>query len=48
MLGPDSQVTEVEQEQVVYESGIEFVESSERVSAAISAFVTEVRARQET
>jgi len=43
-----AQVTEVEQEQVVYESGIEFVEPSERVSAAICAFVTEVRPRQET
>ena len=43
-----AQVTDVEQEQVVYESGIEFVEPSERVSTAISAFVAELRATQQT
>ena len=41
-----SRVTEVEQEQVVYRSGVEFVEPSDRVSAAISVFVTERRATQ--
>ena len=41
-----ARVVEVEQAQVVYKSGIEFVEASARVSAAISAFVTDLRAIQ--
>ena len=41
-----ARVAEVEQRQVVYRSGIEFVEPSERVRAAIDAFVTELRATQ--
>ena len=41
-----ARVTEVEQQQVVYKSGIEFVEPSEQVGAAIDAFVTELRATQ--
>ena len=43
-----AQVTEVEEAPVVYESGIEFVEPSERVATAISAFVAELRATNET
>ncbi len=43
-----SRVAEVEQAQVVYKAGIEFVELSERASDAISAFVTELRAMQGT
>ena len=41
-----ARVTDVEQQQVVYESGIEFVEPAEQVRAAIDAFVTELRATQ--
>ena len=41
-----ARVTDVEQQQVVYESGIEFVEPAEQVRAAINAFVTELRATQ--
>ena len=41
-----ARVTEVEQAQVVYKSGIEFVEPSERVSATISAFVADLRTTQ--
>ena len=43
-----ARVTEVEQEQIVYKAGIEFVDLSERVSDAISAFVSELRATQGT
>ena len=43
-----ARITGVEQAQVVYKSGIEFVDPSERVSAAISAFVADLRATQET
>ncbi len=39
-------VAEVEQRQIVYKSGIEFVEPSTRVRAAIDAFITELRAAQ--
>ena len=42
-----AQITEVAQQQVVYNSGIEFVEASEQVLAAIDAFVTALRATQE-
>ena len=41
-----ARIAEVEQEQVIYQSGIEFVECSERVSAAISAFVAELQTTQ--
>ena len=41
-----ARVTEVEQAQVVYKSGIAFVEPSERVSAAIRAFVADLRTIQ--
>ncbi len=43
-----ARVTGLDQQQVVYESGVEFVEPSERVSGAISAFVTALRATQGT
>ena len=43
-----ARVAEVEQEQLVYKAGIEFVELSERASDAISAFVTELRATRGT
>ena len=38
-----ARVTEVEQRQVVYESGVEFVEPSDLVSAAISSFVSQLQ-----
>ena len=41
-----ARVTQVEQKQVVYKAGIEFVDLSERVSETISAYVTELGARQ--
>lgn len=36
-------ITDVEQEVVLYRSGIEFVEPSERVFAAIADFITAIR-----
>ena len=42
-----ARVTEVEEAQVVYKSGIEFVEPSERVAGAISAFVDDLRTTQQ-
>ena len=42
-----ARVTDVAQQQVVYNSGIEFVEPSEQVLAAIDTFVTALRAAQE-
>ena len=39
-------VTEVEQRQVVYKSGIEFVEPSGQVRAAIDTFLTKLQAAQ--
>ena len=39
-----ARVTGVDLRQVVYESGIEFVEPSEQVRAAVSAFVTALQA----
>ena len=41
-----ARVTEVEEQQVVYKSGLEFVELSEQVRAAIDAFVTESQATE--
>src|SRR3954469_13409775 len=35
-------ITDVEQEQVLYRSGIEFIEPAERVAAAISSFIDAV------
>ncbi len=35
-------ITDVEQEQVIYRAGLEFIEPSERVSAAISDFIDAV------
>ena len=35
-------ITDVEQEQVIYLSGLEFIEPSERVAAAISDFIDAV------
>ena len=43
-----ARVTEVEQTQVVYKSGIEFVDLSEHVSAAINVFVADLRTSQGT
>jgi len=37
-------ITDVEQEQVVYRAGIEFVEPSNRISSAISDFIDAVTA----
>ena len=41
-----ARVSGVAQEQVVYRSGIEFIESAARASAAIDAFVADLRAAQ--
>ena len=35
-------ITDVEQEQIIYLSGLEFIEPSERVSAAIADFIAAV------
>ncbi|HJN47069.1 MAG: hypothetical protein CL477_08270 [Acidobacteria bacterium] len=40
-----ARVSQVEQAEALYKSGIEFVEPSAQVAAAISAFVTELRAQ---
>jgi hypothetical protein len=42
-----ARVTEVAQQQVVYNSGIEFVEPSAQVLAAIDEFVTKLQATME-
>ena len=42
-----SRVSDVDPGQVVYKSGIEFVEPTEHVSGAISALVAELQARRD-
>lgn len=43
-----SRISDVDQELVTYRSGVEFVDVSERVVAAIGAFLEGVRAMRET
>ena len=41
-----SRVTDMDQEAVIYQSGLEFVETADRITVAITEYITELKAHR--